>query len=382
VARSIRFFLAFCALLLGGGLVAGCGGGGVPGDSIASVDGVKISKAAFNHWLTVAVRSNAASTPGASVAPLDPPNFTQCVAYHQKNDPKPAKGTPNPSPASLKATCQQLYNAARDQVVPFLVTADWLQGEAADQGVKVTAAEVAAALKTIEAQRFPTPAQLQQFLASSGETNADLLYRVRIDTLSNKLRTKVTSAKVTVTPAEISAYYNKNISQFSKPEMRDLRIVLVKTAAQAQRVLASIKSGQSIARLARAQSIDQATKTNGGALVGVTRGTQDKALDAAIFAARVGQLVGPVKTPFGYEVFRLQKITPATRQTLAQATPQIRLLITTQRQQSTLSTFVKNFEAKWKSRTTCAAGYVVSDCKNAPKSTSTTPTTPGTTTGQ
>ena len=381
MARSIRFFPAFCATVLSVAAIAGCGGG-VPGNAIATVNGISISKAAFNHWLTVAVRSNAATTPGASIAPLDPPSFSQCVAYHQKNDPPPAKGTPNPTPASIKATCQQLYSSARDQVVPFLITADWLQGEAADQGVKVTDAEVAAALKTIEAQRFPTPAQLQQFLASSGETNADLLFRVRIDTLSNKLRTKVTSAKPTVTPADITTYYNKNIAQFSKAETRDLRLVLVKTAAEAQHVLALIKSGQSIGKLARKLSIDQATKTNGGALLNVARGSQDQALDTAIFAAKLGQLVGPVKTPFGYEVFRLQKITPATKQTVAQATPLIRQLIVTQKQSTTLSDFVKKFEAKWKSRTTCASGYVVApDCKNAPK-TSTTSTTSGATTGQ
>ena len=373
----MRFLPAFCASVLSVAAIAGCGGG-VPGDAVATVDGVSISKAAFNHWLTVAVHSNAASTPGASIAPLDPPNYTQCIAYHQKNDPKPAKGTPNPTPATLKASCQQLYTSARDQVVPFLITADWLQGEAADQGVKVTTAEVANALKTIEAQRFPTPALLQQFLASSGETNADLLFRVRIDTLSNKLRTKVTSAKPAITTADISAYYSKNASQFSKAETRDLRIVLVKTAAQAKHVLALVKSGLSIGKLAKQLSIDQATKTNGGALLNVTRGSQDKALDAAIFAAKVGQLVGPVKTPFGYEVFRLQKITPASKQTLAQATPLIRQLIGAQKQSTTLSAFVKKFEAKWKSRTTCASGYVVADCKNAPK----TSTTPGATTGQ
>ncbi len=379
MARSIRFLPAFCASVLSVAALAGCGGG-VPGGAIATVNGISISKASFNHWLVVAVRSNAATTPGASIAPLDPPSFTQCVAYHQKNDPPPAKGTPNPTPATLKASCQQLYASARDQVVPFLITADWLQGEAADQGVKVTPAEVASALKTIEAQRFPTPAQLQQFLASSGETTADLLFRVRIDTLSNKLRTKVTSAKPTITPAAISAYYTKNISQFSKAETRDLRLVLVKTAAQAQHVLALIKGGQSIGKVARQYSIDQATKTNGGALLSVARGSQGQALDAAIFAAKVGQLVGPIKTPFGYEIFRLQKITPATRQTLAQATPVIRQTLATQQQSTTLSAFVKKFEAKWKSRTTCASGYIVAaDCKNAPKTTS---TTSGTTTGQ
>jgi foldase protein PrsA len=347
----------------------------VPGNAIAKIGNVPITRAAFDHWLVVAQKSSAAaSAPGTPASPLDPPNFTACVAYHQKTDPKPPKGQPNPTPASLKTQCQQQYNAARDQVVPFLITADWLQGEAADQGVKVTDAEVAKMLKTIVAQRFPNPAQLQQFLASSGETNADLLFRVRIDTLSNKLRAKVTGAKVALTPADISAYYTKHASQFSKPEMRDLRIVLVKTPAQAAQVLARLKAGQSFGQVAKKYSVDSATKAQGGALIGVQRGQQEKGLDAAIFSAPLGKVVGPVKTSFGYEIFRVQKITPATKQTLAQATPLIRTLATNERQQSTLANFVKHFEAKWRSRTTCRSGYVVADCKNAPKtSTTTTP---------
>jgi foldase protein PrsA len=367
VARSIRFFPALGALILCGGVLASCGDS-VPGNAVAKVGNVTISKAAFNHWLTVAQNSAAASSPGAAKpAPLDPPNYTACVAYHQRTDPKPPKGQPNTTPAQLKSLCAQQYGAARDQVVPFLVTADWLQGEAADQGVKTTDAEVAKMLKTIEAQRFPTPAQLQQFLTSSGETTADLLFRVRIDTLSNKLRQKVTGAKVTITPADISTYYAKNASRFGSAETRDLRIVLVKTAAQAAHVRALLGAGQSIAKVAKQFSVDQATKAQGGALIGVVRGQQDKTLDAAIFSAPLGRLTGPVKTPFGYEIFRVQKITPAKKQTLAQATPLIRQLITAQRQQDTLTSFVKHFEAKWRSRTICAKGYVVSDCKNGPK---------------
>jgi foldase protein PrsA len=380
VARSSRFFLALCALVLSCGAITACGGG-VPSGAIATVGGVSISKAAFDHWMTVAQKSSA-TTPNAPLPPLDSPKFTACVAYHQRTDPKPAKGQPNPTPAQLKTECQTAFNTGRDQVVPFLVTADWLQGEAADQGVKTSTAEVASMLKTIEAQRFPTPAALAQFLAQSGETNADLLYRVRIDTLSNKLRTKVTSAKVTVTPADIQAYYNKNPTQFGKPATRDIRLVLVKTAAQAQHLLALLHAGQPLAKLARQYSIDQATKTQGGALIGVKNGDEEPALNAAIFSAKLGQLVGPVKTTFGYELFKVGKITPGTTQPLAKASPLIKQEIIAQRQSATLASFVKRFEAKWKSRTTCASGYVVADCKNAPKSTTTTPAaTTGSTTG-
>ena len=322
----------------------------------------------------------AATAPGSLAPPLDSPNFTACVAFHQKNDPKPPKGTPNPTPASLKTTCQQAYTGALQQAAPFLITADWLQGEAADQNITLSAADAQKMLKTIEDQMFKTPAALQAFLAESGETNADLLYRVRIETLRNKLQTKITSAKTTVTPAQIAAYYKQNVTKsYSTPETRDLRVVLVKTNALALHVRALIQGGQSIGAVARKFSADPATKARGGALIGVKKGDEEAALDTAIFNAHVGQLVGPVKTSFGYEVFRLQKITPAKTQTLAQATPAIRQTLMTNAQQAALTAYGKHFQDKWMSRTLCAKGYIVAECKNAPKSktsTTTTSTTP------
>jgi foldase protein PrsA len=356
------------------GLAVACGvgvplawGSGVPTGAIATVGNVTISKVAFEHWLVVAQRAAAASAAAGSATtpPLDPPSFTACVAFRQRYDPKPAQGRPKPAPARLVARCRLDYESARDQAVPFLITAEWIRGESAEQGVAVTDAEIASMLKSIEARRFATAAELRRFLASSGETQADLLFRVGIDALSNKLRAKVAGGAAPVTPADVAAYYSANPSQFSEPERRDLRIVLVRTAAQARHVRALLASGQSIGRLAREYSVDAATRARGGAVFGVVRGQHGKALDAAIFSAGLGRVVGPVKTARGYEIVRVQKITAASTETLGHAPPLIRRLVTAQRQQAALTAFDEQFQAKWRARTTCAPGYTVAECSNA-----------------
>ena len=51
-------------------------------------------------------------------------------------------------------------------------------------------------------------------------------------------------------------------------------------------------------------------------------------LSAAIFAAKVGALNGPLKTAFGYYVFTVDSSTAAKVPTLAQATKQIKAAIT------------------------------------------------------
>jgi foldase protein PrsA len=205
----------------------------------------------------------------------------------------------------------------------------------------------------------------------------DILFRVRLDTLSNKLREKVTKGKDKVTDAQIAAYYNKNKARFAQPERRDLRIVLTKTRAQALQARAQIAGGTSFKTVAKRFSIDQASKNQGGVLLAVAKGQQEKALDDAVFKAPKGKLEGPVKTQFGYYIFKVQKITKASQQTEAQAKETIRSLLASQGQQQALDKFVTNFRKKWTSKTNCRAGFVTTDCKNAPKPKTNSTVAPG-----
>jgi parvulin-like peptidyl-prolyl isomerase len=375
VACPRRLLTVPAAALLVLVLIAGCGGSSVPSNAVAVVDGAPITKASFNHWMQIAENSLQTTTIGGHPPVPVPPNFTACIAYHKTSDPQPSKGQPVPTQAALKTECQQAYQSGLSQTMPFLITADWLQGEAAEQSIKITDAKVATQLKQIEAAQFPTPTALAQFLQASGETNADLLFRVRIDALSNQIRTKVTNSATKVKPAAIQAYYNAHKSTFGKPQTRDLRVILVSTPAAASRVLALLKAGVSFTHLARQFTIDTTTKKSGGALIGQTQAGLEVNLGTAVFAAPPHKVEGPVKTTLGYEIFMVQKITPGTQQSLAQATPTITQTLTQTNQSKTLNAFVKNFNAKWISRTVCATGYIVADCKNAPKK-STTTTTP------
>ena len=123
--------------------------------------------------------------------------------------------------------------------------------------------------------------------------------------------------------------------------------------------------------MAKKYSIDDASKSQGGKLPGVAKGQQEKAFDDAIFSAKKGALTGPVKTQFGWYVFDVTKVTPASQQTLAQATPTIKQTLGTQNQQKALSSFVTDFRKRWKDKTDCRDGYKTSDCKNGPKATPT-----------
>ena len=379
-----RRFLALGAFFVVAIALAACGGSSIPGNSVAKVGDTSITKDDFSHWLKIAAISSQGQTnpdiaSGKAQAEIpDPPDFKQCVAQKQQTAPKPAKGQPAPTTAQFKQQCQTEYNGLRDQVLQFLISAQWIVGEAKDQGIKVTDAEVNKQFDTTKKQSFPKEADFQKFLKSSGMDLNDLKFRVKVQALSDKLRTKVTKGKDTVTAAQIKSYYDKNKSRFAQPERRDLHVVLTKTKAKADAARAALASGQSWAQVAKKYSIDQASKNQGGKLLAVAKGQQEKALDDAVFKAQKGKTQGPVKTQFGYYVFDVSKITPASQQSLTQATPTIKQLLQSQNQQKALDDFVKDFQKRWKDKTNCRNGFVTQDCKNAPKPKNTSTVAPST----
>jgi foldase protein PrsA len=373
--KRIRMRLALGAffVLATAVALAGCGGG-VGSDQVAVVAGNPITTRAFNHWMYVAAKSQAAQSPGQPViVPEDPPNFNQCVANVKKQIPQLAS-----TPAKqLKTDCSQLFTSLSSQVMDFLIKAYWYQGEAHNQHINISDKQVQQAFNTAKQAQFPTTAQFQSFLSQTGQTLDDILFRFRINQVYTKLLSKHSTGSVT--QAQIEQYYNAHKSQFGSASTRDIRIVLTKDQATANKAKQALQSGQSWAAVAKQYSIDPTTKNAGGLLKNVKQGQQDAALDQAAFSAPANQLQGPVKGQFGYYVLEVTAIHPGTQQSLAQATPQIRQTLTAQQQTNAQSAVDSKAKKDWQSKTECSKAYAMADCKGykAPKTSTSTTGTPG-----
>ena len=369
--RYVRFLPALGAFFVLSIALAACGDS-IPGNAVVRVGDETIERTEFQRWMQIAavstqgLQQQEGENENAEVVVPRPPDFAQCVADKRENAPEPAEGQPTPTAAQFKQQCQQEYETLRDQVLQFLISAEWILGEAADQGVRVTQEEIDRQFEQTKEQSFPEEADFERFLEDSGMTLQDIKFRVRLDTLSTKLRDKVTEGTDEVSNEDIREYYEENRRQFSQPERRDLRIVLTEERAQAEQARAALESGRSWSSVAEEFSIDEATKEQGGVLLGVAPEQQEQALDEAVFAAERGELSGPIETQFGFYVFQVQKITPASQQSVREAADSIRQLLVAQNQQEALDEFVTEFREKWQDRTNCRDGFVTQDCKNAP----------------
>jgi peptidyl-prolyl cis-trans isomerase D len=79
----------------------------------------------------------------------------------------------------------------------------------------------------------------------------------------------------------------------------------------------------SFADIAKKESQDPGSAAQGGDLGFFPRGSMVKPFEDAAFAAKKGDIVGPVKSDFGYHVIRVTDIKPEKVRSLAEATPEI-----------------------------------------------------------
>src|SRR6218665_413513 len=205
---SMNLLRTFTGLSLAGicaVAATGCGGSDVPSDAVAKVGNTVITKQDFDHWYASAAQSQAQQ--GGPAVPPDPPNYAKCVAALKKAQPK---GSAAPKDSDLKKQCKQSYDQLKQQVMQFLIQSQGVQQEAADQDVKVSSKEVQTLFEDQKKQAFPKEKDYRKFLKTSGATEQDILFRIKLDALQNKLTAKIQKDQEKVTDEDIEEYYEKN----------------------------------------------------------------------------------------------------------------------------------------------------------------------------
>ena len=83
--------------------------------------------------------------------------------------------------------------------------------------------------------------------------------------------------------------------------------ILVKTGGEAYMALKALRGGKSFEEVAREKSLCP-SKRKGGSLGWFGRGMMVKEFEEACFNGKRGQIIGPVKTQFGYHVIRIDDV--------------------------------------------------------------------------
>lgn len=320
--NSSLLLLALIAALA----LAACGGGGtssadVPDGAVAVVGDKTVTKEEFDKLIEQQKKS----------------------AEAQKQD------FPEPGTAE--------YEALKATVVKGLVEQkEWeLEGEA--MGVEVTDQEIETELDKLKQQYFQGDEQKYSAeLAKQGLTDEDVRNELRTRVLTNKIFEAVTK-KVTVSDADIKAYYEKNPTQYQQPASREVRHILVKTEALAQKLHDQIQGGADFAKLAQKYTQDQASKADGGKFTAF-KGRTVEPFDEFVFSAKTGELSDPIKTEFGWHIIEvLSEVKPATTTPLDQVKDSIKTTVLQTKQNAAMKAWIAALPAKYADEVAYAPGY-------------------------
>lgn len=378
-----RKLAAAAAFFMVAAVIAGCGSSSnsIPQGSAASVAGNPISVSAVDHWMYIAAKQEAATlaqegeTTPVITAP-DPPNFADCIKQVRASIATLAK-----TPAkTLRADCQRVFAEYMPQVMDYLIEGYWYQADAHKLGVTYSTKAENKALAAV-VKEFKSKTAYLLYLKSSGETQQDIAFQLRVNGVYGKL---VTRYQKPVTSKAVAAYYKSHASQYATPSTVSGHLIRVKTAAGATAAAAALKSGTSWAVVAKQYSEDATSKADAGAITSVAPNTYETAVNSVLFKSPLDTVEGPVKGVFGYYVVELTRKTAAVQKSLAQETSTIKALLTQNAQTAAKSKITSISKAYWGKETLCRSRYSSPDCTGykAPVTT-TTPaatTTPATST--
>ena len=204
-------------------LLAACLVGHSSSAAVATVDGQRISLASYQEWMESAAASVHTSDSAIPSFVPDAPGYTRCIAFERTALTK--KSSKAPTTSTLRTDCSDIRAVLAEEVMGFLLAAQWYLDEGQREGISVSADQVQKALH----KSFPKTTGLNTFLNSSKLSRGDLEFEVRAELVAQKLSARHSGPTPKITSAQITSYYNKNRSEMGKDTLAQATSVIRQT---------------------------------------------------------------------------------------------------------------------------------------------------------
>ncbi len=135
------------------------------------------------------------------------------------------------------------------------------------------------------------------------------------------IRSADVAASAMPTDAEIAQAYNQQKARFAATEKRTLSQVVIADQAAANTLAAKVKGGTSVADAARSAGLEASVQT--GVQKAAFASASSPAIADAAFAAAQGAVVGPIRSPLGFHIVKVDKVEAVAGKTLEQAKPEL-----------------------------------------------------------
>jgi peptidyl-prolyl cis-trans isomerase C len=283
-----------------------------PGDKVAVVNGVVISKDAYDHELDFFVRRAAAQ----------------------------GQALPDEQMAQMK-----------NQVLESLIDRELLFQESKKKGIEVKTEAVSDQLQKIE-HKYPNKEDFKKLLSEMGLTESDVRRQISRGMAIQQLIDKEVTEKIMVSDEETRSFYDKNPQLFQQPEQVKARHILIKVEADApddqkaearrkiEAVQQKVKKGEDFATLAKTYS-EGPSGPRGGDLGYFRRGQMVKPFEEAAFSLKPNETSDIIETRFGYHLIKVDDKKPAKKMTYAEVKDRLNDHLKKQKAQSEADAYIE-----------------------------------------
>ncbi len=218
----------------------------------------------------------------------------------------------------LKAQTKQLppENVLKKQVLERLAVNNLLMQEAERTGIKISDAEIDQSLARLAAQNNITLDEMRETLAKDGVQLSAFRKNLKDELTINRLRQRVISQQVDVTPTEIDLFLSKNIDDNHEYRLSHILVGvpegstperIQKSFDEIQRILTEIQEGMDFKEAAISWSEGQ-NALNGGDL-----GWRNAAQVPSLFSDQLddfekGYLSEPVRSASGFHLIKISDL--------------------------------------------------------------------------
>ena len=180
--------------------------------------------------------------------------------------------------------------------------------EAKRLGIEVSKPEAGAYLAMMMNSSGISKDDLEKRAKDKGISESEIMNIVQRRLVINNLLQQNVFSTVKINDEEVQKFYGNHKQELSIPEMVHAKHILLSQSEEANATLNRLKKGGKGAdfeSLAKDLSLDKGSAANGGDLGNFTKGMMVPEFEKAAFDAKPGDLVGPVKTAFGYHIIKV-----------------------------------------------------------------------------
>lgn len=200
-----------------------------------------------------------------------------------------------------------MRNVLEEQTLEALIMKNLVLQEAKARKITVDKKKIKEEIQNIK-DNFSSKKEYKEFLTANKLTEKELFKTYETMYIYEALFDEITK-DITEPSEDPAEYYNENTEEFFRPEMVQVRHVLVDTKEEAEAILEALASGADFKELALEKSTDPSVTQNEGLMEYFPRGGYmvEEFEEAAFALSEIGEYTQePVKTDYGFHIIKLE----------------------------------------------------------------------------